>query len=928
MSSAKKGGPVRPSTSVWRPLGVDEIRITGGLWGQKQRLNADAILQHCESWMERIGWIGNFDRAAADMITGSHAGIEFVDSEVYKLLEAMAWELGREPSDILARRYQVLVERVAAAQEQDGYLHTSFGRAGQPPRYSSLEAGHELYCFGHLLQAAVARLRTGHDDVLPQVARRLADHVDRQFGPDGRVGVCGHPEIEMALVELARATGERRYLELARLFVDRRGAGTLGPHPFGQEYFQDDMPVRQATTMRGHAVRALYLAAGALDVATETGDRELAGAVERQWANGVAHRTYITGGVGSHHQDEAFGDDFELPADRAYAETCAGIGSVMLSWRLLLSTGEDRYADLIERTLLNNVLASPRADGRAFYYTNTLHQRTPGQVPDEQELSHRAESGLRAPWFEVSCCPTNVARTLASVSLYFATASDDGLQLHQYGDYRVSTELAAGRLTVQVSSDYPAGDTVTVNVVEAPAAETTLRLRVPAWALGTAKVSEGPTAQTTSHVEVRRAFRAGDSVRVTFPAGARATHPDPRIDSARGAFAVEQGPLVLALESTDLPPGWSVNEVTADPHSLAADDTGATTIDVYRHDPVPSEWPYYAEPDEKEGERVRVRLIPYHQWANRGPATMRTWLPISARRSLPSADGGGGGAGAGRAALDGGEHSLQRPGQPAGVDRLGQQAGVAERLDPSLGRDRWLLAGRGRSRGRDRGLVRRRRQRLQDQLGDRLKRDRGGVDDQVVVPGIGRVGPVQAADVGVASPVGGLQVASGLVRSDCLDRGPLHDAEVGRPVEAHVEALVLAEHDRRPAAEDHARVLGRHPPDVFLAVPAQALVLVVGRDGRLGRAERHGLHQRGEQPVGRGQPRLFRSKPFKTGLGSAAASAAGRRPLQEGDAEPLRQRRRDHRAARAVRGRHGDQPGPIGTHRVSPRRCHPQSACR
>ena len=631
MSSAKKGGPVRPSSAVWRPLGVDEIRITGGMWGQKQRLNADTILQHCERWMERIGWIGNFDRAAADMITGSHAGIEFVDSEVYKLLEAMAWELGRAPSDILARRYQVLVERVAAAQEPDGYLHTSFGRAGQPQRYSSLESGHELYCFGHLFQAAVARLRTGYDDILPQVARRLADHVYQQFGPDGRVGVCGHPEIEMALVEFARATSDKRYLELARLFIERRGTGTLGPHPFGQEYFQDDIPVRQATTMRGHAVRALYLASGALDVATETGDGELAAAVQRQWSNGVAHRTYITGGVGSHHQDEAFGDDFELPADRAYAETCAGIASVMLSWRLLLSTGEDRYADLIERTLLNNVLASPRADGRAFYYTNTLHQRTPGQVPDEQQLSHRAESGLRAPWFEVSCCPTNVARTLASVSLYFATADDDGIQLHQYGDYRLSTELPAGRVTMQVSSAYPVGNTVTVDVIEAPPAEMTLRLRIPGWAFGGAVVSETPTIQASSHVEIRRLFRAGDCVRVTFPAAARVTHPDPRIDSARGTFAVERGPLVLALESSDLPTGWSVNEVTADPHSLAADDIGATTIDVYRRDPAATEWPYYAEPEQKEGERVRVRLIPYHQWANRGPATMRTWLPASAR---------------------------------------------------------------------------------------------------------------------------------------------------------------------------------------------------------------------------------------------------------------------------------------------------------
>jgi DUF1680 family protein len=628
MSSGNQGGPVLPSVSVWRPLGPGEITITGGIWQHKQRLNADVILEHCESWMERIGWTGNFDRAAAgDIANAGHAGIEFVDSEVYKLLEAMAWELGREYTQALADRYHALAERVAAAQEPDGYLHTSFGRPGQPARYSNLETGHELYCFGHLFQAAVARLRTGHDDLITQVARRLADHVYDEFGPDGRVGVCGHPEIEMALVELTRATGERRYLELATLFIERRGAGTLGPHPFGQEYFQDDMPVRAAATMRGHAVRALYLAAGALDVATETGDAELTDAVRRQWANGVARRTYITGGVGSHHLDEAFGDDFELPADRAYAETCAGIASVMLSWRLLLGTGEDKYADLIERTLLNNVLASPRADGRAFYYANTLHQRNPGLVPDENQLVHRAESGLRAPWFEVSCCPTNVARTLASVSLYFATASDDGIQLHQYGDYRVSTELAGEAVTLQVSSGYPVSGAISVTVVEAPAREITLRLRVPAWAGGSAKLTEEPAVHTGRHIEFRRVFTIGETIGVAFPDGARATYPDPRIDAARGTFAVERGPLVLAIESPDLPAGWSVNEISADPASIAAED-GGTGIDVFRHRAAEQEWPYQAEPGGGRSEPVRVTLIPYYQWANRGPATMRAWLPI------------------------------------------------------------------------------------------------------------------------------------------------------------------------------------------------------------------------------------------------------------------------------------------------------------
>ena len=630
MPFAKHGGPVQPSTSVWRPLGTDEVEVTGGIWGQWQRLNADTILRHCETWLERVGWAGNFDRAAAGAIVGRHSGIEFVDSEVYKLLEAMAWELGRgDRAGDLEARYLALAERVAAAQEPDGYLHTSFGRPGQPARYSDLESGHELYCFGHLFQAAVARLRTGHDDLLPQVARRLADHVYDQFGPDGRVGVCGHPEIEMALVELARATGERRHLELASLLVERRGAGTLRGHPFGQDYFQDDVPVRTAATLRGHAVRALYLAAGALDVATETGDDELAAAVRRQWANGVARRTYITGGVGSRHQDEAFGDDFELPADRAYSETCAGIASVMLSWRLLLATGEDKYADLIERTLLNNVLASPRADGRAFFYTNTLHQRSPGPVPDEDQVSPRAESGLRAPWFEVSCCPTNVARMLASAALYFATASDNGIQLHQYGDYRVSVALAAGKVTLQVRGGYPFGNAVSVKVIEAPAREVTLRLRVPGWAQGSAVLSEAPTTRTRGHAEIRRVFQAGDSVDIAFPAAARVTYADPRIDAVRGTFAVERGPLVLVLESPDLPVGWSVNEVTADPGSITGDGDD-TAIEVYHHSRDADDWPYSPEPGGGQGERARARLIPYHQWANRGPGTMRAWLPLAA----------------------------------------------------------------------------------------------------------------------------------------------------------------------------------------------------------------------------------------------------------------------------------------------------------
>jgi uncharacterized protein len=236
----------------------------------------------------------------------------FADSDVYKLMEAMAWEVGRSGSADADARFRELTSIIAPAQEPDGYLNTVFGRAGQPPRYSNLEWGHELYNDGHLFQAAVARARTTGADEFVEIARRVADHVCETFADGGLERVGGHPEVELGLVELARVTGEQRYLEQAARFVERRGYGTLGEIGFGQAYFQDDVPIRDATVFRGHAVRALYLAAGTVDVAIETGDDELLGIVVEQWENTIAHRTYLTGGMGSHHTGEAFGDDFVL----------------------------------------------------------------------------------------------------------------------------------------------------------------------------------------------------------------------------------------------------------------------------------------------------------------------------------------------------------------------------------------------------------------------------------------------------------------------------------------------------------------------------------------------------------------------------------------------------------------------------------------
>jgi DUF1680 family protein len=632
------GRPVVPPPGERRPLGLDEIALTGGLWGRLQDTNAAATLDHCEEWMERLGWIANFDRVAAGTTAPDRPGWPFSDSEVYKLMEALAWEHGRTGSATADAALRRLTARVAAAQDADGYLNTCFGHGEQRPRYSDLEEGHELYSTGHLLQAAVARVRTVGEDDLVRVARRAADQVCAAFGPDGRAAVCGHPEIEVGLAELGRALGEPRYLDQAALFVERRGHGLLRPGPFGAAYFQDDEPVRTATVWRGHAVRALYLAAAAVDVAVERADAGLLAALEGQWAATVQRRTYLTGGMGSQHQDEGYGDDWALPPDRAYCETCAGIASVMVSWRLYLATGDVRYADLVERTMLNVVATSPRADGRAFFYANPLHQRSAASPAVEDEVNARAEGGLRAPWFDVSCCPTNVARTLATWQSYAAVAEPDGVTLLQHAPLAVRTALADGEpLHLDVETGYPEDGDVVVRVVAAPPRPVRIALRVPAWAAGaTLDDGAGPRPVEPGLVAVRRRFAPGDEVRLVLPVAPRLTWPDDRVDAVRGCVAVERGPVVLALESVDLPPGVAIEDVRVHADAGVRDaptplGAGAalrgTVTERGAAAPGPGGLPYGPRAAGPVLREVDLTLVPYHGWAERGPSTMRVWLP-------------------------------------------------------------------------------------------------------------------------------------------------------------------------------------------------------------------------------------------------------------------------------------------------------------
>jgi len=634
--------PVLPSTGALRPLGLDEVTITGGFWADRQRVNADATLAHIRGWLDREGWIANFDLAAEGTLPVGRCGREFSDSEVYKYLEALAWELGRVADADRELEFHALVARVAAAQSADGYLNTQFGRAGQQPRWSALEWGHELYCLGHLFQAAVARARTAPeaDDGLLAIAIRAADLVCAVFGGDGIRSFCGHPEIEAALVELSRVTGDPRYLEQARLFVERRGHGTLRDIEYGRAYYQDDIPVREATVLRGHAVRANYLSAGAVDVAIETSDAELMGALDEQWRHTVAHRTYVTGGQGSHHQDEAFGDDWVLPPDRAYSETCAAIGSLMFAWRLLLARGDVRYADLIERTLFNVIATSPSSDGRSFFYANTLHRREPDAPVPMDEVSPRASSSLRAPWFEVSCCPPNVARTFASLGGYLATADARGIQLHQYASSTIGTTLDDGRgVALVVSTGYPADGLIRIKVRETPPDAWELSLRVPSWAFGARLVvrpasgNEEVMDAAPGTVSLERVFAIGDVIELELPMAPRITAPDRHIDAIRGCVAVERGPEVLCLESVDLAErftGAVFGDLVLDTAVAPAERDGRVWVRLLNSTTAEGEWPYEPVdevPKPHLGAGVDAPLVAYHEWAERGPSAMRVWIP-------------------------------------------------------------------------------------------------------------------------------------------------------------------------------------------------------------------------------------------------------------------------------------------------------------
>ncbi|WIE82428.1 beta-L-arabinofuranosidase domain-containing protein [Curtobacterium sp. MCPF17_021] len=652
--------PVLPTADAHltlRPLPTGDARITGGFWALRQERNGrDAV----RSGYQQLETAGNFRnlRIAAGLEEGEAVGPIFMDSDVAKWLEAVAWEYGRAPAEDLLDLQREVTALYARAQADDGYLDSVQQVRGKGERYTDLKWSHEMYCAGHLYQAAVAQHRATGDTGLLDVAIKNADHLVRTFGegtaPDGTPktrDVDGHPVVEMGLVELYRETGNRDYLDLAHWFVDARGHGIIERAGGEPTYFSDRVPSRQATTVEGHAVRAVYLAAGAVDVAIETGDTELLAASETQFADMMATKAFITGGLGARWDWEAFGDPYELPTDRGYAETCAAIGGVQWAWRLLLATGKPVYADAIERLLYNAFLAGVSLAGTEYFYVNPLQQRDHAHQDENRSPAHG-----RRGWFDCACCPPNIMRTFASLDGYLATATDGGLQVHQYA----TADLGP----VRVETDYPHEGRVRVTVTEdGPLA---LGLRIPAWSDTTTVTgpdgSANPAAGTL-HV-VDREWSAGDTVELVFDTTPHRYVADARIDAARGQVAIERGPLVYAVEQADQQ-GFTVDDLTVDADAPITEERrddlldGVVTLRIPGHAPVEHvqpAWPYQrldatrsggadhagdatsvddvagpqgATTGLQAGRDVTAIAVPYYAWANRGAAPMRVWLPLA-----------------------------------------------------------------------------------------------------------------------------------------------------------------------------------------------------------------------------------------------------------------------------------------------------------
>lgn len=604
-----------------QPVSWKNVSIRDDFWTPRLEANRNATIEHGFRMLSQHGYEENFIRAG-QRLEGGFQGLVYQDSDVYKLLQSAAASLATHPDNALRERLDYWFGLIEAAQLEDGYINTHFQLIAPDKKWQNLRDWHELYCAGHLIEAGVTDYVGNGRDRLLQVAIKAANHIDERFGPEKAPGYPGHPELELALIRLFEATSERRYYDLARHFVRSRGR-----HYFAHEhgtpeteydgaYWQDRVPIVDMDVIEGHAVRAVYLLCAATDIVRETQDADLEDMLHRVWNNAVIKRMYVTGGIGNSAKNEGFTEDYDLPNETAYQETCASIAMVFWNHRLALLYGKATYADYTENALYNGVLAGISLDGTRFFYENPL-----------------ASSGdhHRKDWYACACCPPNISRLLSSLGDYVYAKGDGAFYVNLFIAGSVETEVGGRPFAMHVQTEYPWHSIIVLTPKSTE--DVDLHVRIPSWCKRYSIKLSGETiepAVENGYAVVRSQWTGDKTVEVVFDMPAYRIESNPAIGGNTGRVAVCRGPMVYCFEQCDhssdlrgifLPPNvqfrpekdqiFGVTALTG-----TALQTRIWDCELYRQQP--------------ELQPVSAKAIPYAFWDNREQGRMAVWMPTFA----------------------------------------------------------------------------------------------------------------------------------------------------------------------------------------------------------------------------------------------------------------------------------------------------------
>ena len=622
-----------------QPVAFTDVQLTDQFWSSRLETNRTVTIPGDFKKCEDTGRIANFEIAGGLKKGEFASAFPFDDSDVYKVMEGAAYSLAIKPDAKLDAYLDELIAKIAAAQEKDGYLQTwrtinpkkpPTTWAGAEGRWSDTRSGHELYNVGHMYEAAAAHfLATGKKNFL-KIALKNADLIAKTFGPGKLQLPPGHEEIEIGLVKLYRITGKKKYLNLARFFIMQRG--NAAGHTLYGPYHQDQTPLVDESEAIGHAVRAGYFYSGAADVAALTHDPKLIAALDRIWKNVVTKKLYITGGIGARRQGEAFGDDYELPNATAYNETCAAIANVLWNQRMFLLNGDAKYIDVLERTLYNGLIVGVSLQGDEFFYPNPL------EFDGASAFNQGATA--RKPWFNCSCCPSNVARFIPSLPGYFYAQREDSIFVNLYASNRVELDIKRTKVTLTQETNYPWEGGVKITVDPQKHKRFVLKLRIPGWARNVPvpgdlysyrKDAQEKAAVSLNGelVDVRlqkgyaildREWHAGEVVELSLPMPIRLVQANEKVDEDFGKTSIERGPIVFCAEAVDNF-GRALNLALAADAALKADFhenllNGVVVISGKAHRL------------DHSAKRQEFRAVPYYAWGHRDVGEMTVWLPL------------------------------------------------------------------------------------------------------------------------------------------------------------------------------------------------------------------------------------------------------------------------------------------------------------